>query len=130
MGSTPILSLRPRLKVVESDIGKSTAERGAIHRKTDTVKPFSFGLVCRTSKNGPRGVGISGSASRVSGRCVRNASRGTRGSALARLRFRKPELQPATLLLLASRGHLKCTKTEASAKLLPMHPSLKHALLE
>ena len=27
-------------------------------------------------------------------------------------------------------GHLKCTKTEASAKLLPMHPSLKHALLE
>jgi hypothetical protein len=28
------------------------------------------------------------------------------------------------------RGHLKCTKTEASAKLLPMHPSLKYALLE
>ena len=27
-------------------------------------------------------------------------------------------------------GHLKCTKTEASAKLLPMHPSLKHTLLE
>jgi len=27
-------------------------------------------------------------------------------------------------------GHLKCTKTEASAKLLPMHPSLKHALVE
>ena len=27
-------------------------------------------------------------------------------------------------------GHLKCTKMEASAKLLPMHPSLKHALLE
>jgi len=27
-------------------------------------------------------------------------------------------------------GHLKCTKTEASAKLLPMHPSLKHALLD
>jgi len=27
-------------------------------------------------------------------------------------------------------GHLKCTKTVASAKLLPMHPSLKHALLD
>jgi integrase len=27
-------------------------------------------------------------------------------------------------------GHLKATKTEASAKLLPMHPALKHALLE
>lgn len=27
-------------------------------------------------------------------------------------------------------GHLKSTKTEASAKLLPMHASLKHALLE
>src|SRR5207247_3667449 len=27
-------------------------------------------------------------------------------------------------------GHLKSTKTEASAKLLPMHPSLKLALLE
>ena len=27
-------------------------------------------------------------------------------------------------------GHLKTTKTEASAKLLPMHASLKHALLE
>ena len=27
-------------------------------------------------------------------------------------------------------GHLKTTKTEASAKLLPMHPSLKQALLE
>jgi integrase len=27
-------------------------------------------------------------------------------------------------------GHVKSTKTEASAKLLPMHPSLKQALLE
>jgi integrase len=27
-------------------------------------------------------------------------------------------------------GHLKSTKTEASAKLLPMHPSLKHSLQE
>src|SRR4029077_10599457 len=40
MESTPILSLRPRLKVVETNIGKFTAERGAIHRKTDAVKPF------------------------------------------------------------------------------------------
>src|SRR3954453_24259311 len=38
--STPILGLRPRLKAVESDIGKFTAERGAIHRKTGARKPF------------------------------------------------------------------------------------------
>jgi hypothetical protein len=27
-------------------------------------------------------------------------------------------------------GHLKSTKTEASAKLLPMHPSLRQGLLD
>src|SRR4029077_13869041 len=32
--------LRPKLKVVESDLGKFTAESGAIHRKTDAVEPF------------------------------------------------------------------------------------------
>src|SRR6478672_9750520 len=36
----PILHLRPRLEVVEIDVGKITAERGAIHRKTDAVEPF------------------------------------------------------------------------------------------
>ena len=40
MKSTPILRLRPRLEVVEGDVGKFTAERGAIHRKTDAVEPF------------------------------------------------------------------------------------------
>src|SRR5260370_17665848 len=36
----PILRLRPRLEVVEGDVGELTAERGAIHRKTDAVEPF------------------------------------------------------------------------------------------
>jgi hypothetical protein len=36
----PILRLRPRLEVVEGDVGKFTVERGAIHRKTDAVEPF------------------------------------------------------------------------------------------
>src|SRR6201981_536005 len=40
MKHTPILRLRPRLKVVEGDVGELTAERGAIHRKTDAVEPF------------------------------------------------------------------------------------------
>jgi hypothetical protein len=40
MKHAPILRLRPRLKVVESNIRKFTAERGAIHRKTDAIEPF------------------------------------------------------------------------------------------
>src|SRR5260370_14157830 len=36
----PIPGLRPRLEVVEGDVGELTAERGAIHRKTDAVEPF------------------------------------------------------------------------------------------
>jgi len=36
----PILRLRPRLEVVEGNVGELTAERGAIHRKTDTIEPF------------------------------------------------------------------------------------------
>src|SRR5260370_12390765 len=36
----PILRLRPRLEVVEGDVGKLTVERGAIHRKADAVEPF------------------------------------------------------------------------------------------
>src|SRR6202162_4519318 len=40
MKSTPILSFGPRLEVVEGNVGKFTAERGAIHRKTDAVEPF------------------------------------------------------------------------------------------
>src|SRR5260370_32640007 len=36
----PIPRLRPRLEVVEGDVGELTAERGAIHRKTDAVEPF------------------------------------------------------------------------------------------
>src|ERR1700722_2839266 len=40
MKRAPILRLCPRLKVAEGDVGKLTAERGAIHRKTDAVEPF------------------------------------------------------------------------------------------
>src|SRR5713101_21075 len=36
----PIPRLRPRLEVVESDVGELTAKRGAIDRKTDAVEPF------------------------------------------------------------------------------------------
>ena len=38
--------------------------------------------------------------------------------------------RPSLVLWPQPRGHLKSTKTEASAKLLPMHASLKHALLD
>src|SRR5260370_2745203 len=36
----PILRLRPRLEVVEGDVGELTAERGASRRNTDAVDPF------------------------------------------------------------------------------------------
>src|SRR5258706_5635475 len=36
----PILRLRPRLEVVEGDVGKLTLERGAIHRIADAIEPF------------------------------------------------------------------------------------------
>ena len=36
----PILRLRPRLEVVEGDVGELTAERGAIHRIADAVEPI------------------------------------------------------------------------------------------
>jgi hypothetical protein len=47
-------------------------------------------------------TGISGSDSRVLGRCLRDSARGTRGTALAGLRFQQYELQCAAFLLLAS----------------------------
>ncbi len=47
-------------------------------------------------------TGVSRSDSRVSGRCLRNSARGTRGTALAGLRFQQYELQCAAFLLLAS----------------------------
>src|SRR5258707_15212116 len=40
MKSTPILSFGPRFEVVEGNVGKFTAKRGAIHRKTDAFEPF------------------------------------------------------------------------------------------
>src|SRR5260221_14081127 len=40
MKRAPILFLRPRFEIVESDVWKFTAKRGAIHRKTDVVEPF------------------------------------------------------------------------------------------
>src|SRR5712671_7592982 len=36
----PILRLRPRLEVVEGDVGKLTVERGAIDRVADAIEPF------------------------------------------------------------------------------------------
>lgn len=45
--------------------------------------------------------------------------------------FQTQNVQRTTLVLLARRGgHLKVTKTEGSAKLLPMHAAMKDALLE
>ena len=40
MKSTPILSFGPRLEIVEGNVGKFAAKRGAIHRKTDAVELF------------------------------------------------------------------------------------------
>src|SRR5260370_21495042 len=40
MKRSPILSFGPRLEVVEGNVGKFTAKRRAIHRKTDAVEPF------------------------------------------------------------------------------------------
>src|SRR3984885_3856827 len=38
--STPILFLGPRFEILESNVGKFAAKRGAIHGKTDAVEPF------------------------------------------------------------------------------------------
>src|SRR5438046_2947542 len=35
----PILRLCPGLKVVKFNVGELTAERGAVHRKTDAIEP-------------------------------------------------------------------------------------------
>src|ERR1700722_13561743 len=40
MKITPILSFSPGLEVLESDVGKFTAKRGAIHRKANALEPF------------------------------------------------------------------------------------------
>src|SRR5258707_5559270 len=40
MKIAPILSFGPRLEVLEGDVGKFTAKRGAIHRKTNALEPF------------------------------------------------------------------------------------------
>jgi len=60
---------------------------------------------------------------------------GIRQGELGALRWRDCDFENMSLSVQHSYywrrgGHLKCTKTEASAKLLPMHPSLKHALLD
>jgi len=102
------------------------------HRRADQrqTSEFPFGLVRRTGQDGPSRVRISGSASRVSRGCVRNTSR-----ELGALRWLDCDFENMSFSLQHSYywrrgGHLKCTKTVASAKLLPMHPSLKHALLD
>jgi len=96
---------RSALRRPRSASCRKRGQAGSQHRCADQCQTseFLFGLVRRTGQDGSGGVGISGSASRVSRRSFRNTSRGTWGSALARLRFRKHELQPATLVLLASR---------------------------
>src|SRR5450755_3305489 len=40
MKITPILSLSPRLKVLEGDVRKFTAKRSPIDRKTNALEPF------------------------------------------------------------------------------------------
>jgi hypothetical protein len=59
-------------------------------------------LVTGRSQTRSSRTGISRPDSRVSGRCLRNPSRGTRGTAMAGLRFQQYEFQCATFLLLAS----------------------------
>jgi integrase len=60
---------------------------------------------------------------------------GTRRGELGALRWQDCDFEKMSFRIQHSYywrrgGHLKATKTEASAKLLPMHPALKHALSE
>jgi len=45
MKQAPFLCLHPRLELVEGDAGECAAERGAIDRKSDTIKP-NFRFAC------------------------------------------------------------------------------------
>ncbi len=79
------------------------AER-AKHRRARQCEAseVSLSLVTGRSQTRSSRTGILRPDSRVSGRCLRNPSRGTRGIALTGLRFQQYELRCATFLLLAS----------------------------
>src|SRR3989454_8675397 len=90
----------------------------------------SLSAVTRRSQTRSDAAGISRPASRVFGGRL-----GIRQGELGALRWLDCEFENMNFSVQHSYywrrgGHLKSTKTEASAKLLPMHPSLKQALLE
>jgi len=78
--------------------GPSTGVRVSAKRQE-----VSFSLVTRRSQTRSSRTGISRPDSRVSGRCLRNTTRRTWGTALVRLQFRQHELQCPSFVLLASR---------------------------
>ena len=82
----------------------SGGEERAKHWRTRQCEAsgIPLGLVTRRGPTRSGATGISRPASRVSGRRLRNTSRGTRGAALAGLRLQQYELQCATFLLMAS----------------------------
>src|SRR2546426_8998881 len=90
----------------------------------------SLSAVTRRSQTRSDAAGISRPASRVFGGRL-----GIRQGELGALRWLDCEFENMNFSVQHSYywrrgGHLKSTKTEPSAKLLPMHPSLKQALLE
>src|SRR2546425_3121523 len=90
----------------------------------------SLSAVTRRSQTRSDAAGISRPASRVFGGRLGNPSRGTWGTAWLDCEFENMNFSVQHSYYWRRGGHLKSTKTEASAKLLPMHPSLKQALLE
>src|SRR6266699_5019157 len=85
--------------------GGNWGEARPEHRRANQrqASEIPFGFVTRTGQVRAGRTGISGSASRVSGRGLGNSSRRTRGAPLAGVRLREHELQRSTLVLLASR---------------------------
>ncbi len=114
------------------DTGREWRQARPEHRRTDQrqTSEIPLGFVIGTGQARFGRTGVSGSVARVSRRRLGYTSRRTWGATLAVMRFRQHEHQRPTLLLCRRGGNLKSTKTEASAKLLPMHPSLKHSLQE
>src|SRR6266404_3078040 len=88
------------------------------HRRADQrqASEIPFGLVSGTGQAGPGRTGVSGSASRVSGRGPWNSSRRTRGAPVAGVRLREHELQRSTLVLLASRWESEVHKNGSLCK--------------
>jgi type IV secretory pathway TrbD component len=88
------------------------------HRCADQrqASEIPSGLVTRTGQAGSGRIGVSRSASRVSGRSLGTSSRRTRGAPLARVRLREHELQRSTLVLLASRWESEVHKNGSVCK--------------